>query len=226
MALVVPSCPSATSVSAKRPAAAVLAFLTLTIAGLGVRPCQASSSSDELVRQARAHEAAHDDDVALRRYTDALAVDRTSADAWMGLGALRLKLGEPEEAERVYDTALAEVPKLRIALQGRARARWALGRHADAEADLEAYAGPERDADALRELAGWFGADGRTPAQLATWRRLLVLAVRGDDASFEREARRMVRALVILVDGADPAASPVAPDATRRALAKIAARGG
>jgi hypothetical protein len=36
----------------------------------------------------------------------------------------------------------------------------------------------------------------------------------------------MVRALVILVDGADPAASPVAPDAVRRSLAQIAARGG
>src|ERR1019366_1546490 len=81
-------------------------------------------------------------------------------------------------------------------------------------------------AGALRELAAWFGVDGRTPAQLATWRRLLALAQGGDDAPLEREARRMVRALVILVDGADPAASPVAPDMTRRSLAKIAARGG
>jgi hypothetical protein len=36
----------------------------------------------------------------------------------------------------------------------------------------------------------------------------------------------MVRALVILVDGADPATSPLQPDATRRALAAIARRGG
>jgi hypothetical protein len=36
----------------------------------------------------------------------------------------------------------------------------------------------------------------------------------------------MVRALVILVDGADPAASPVEPDPARRALARIAGRGG
>jgi hypothetical protein len=36
----------------------------------------------------------------------------------------------------------------------------------------------------------------------------------------------MVRALVILVDGADPASSPVDADPTRRALATIAARGG
>jgi tetratricopeptide (TPR) repeat protein len=212
----------------------VLALASLTFAAfagivsLEPRRAAASSSADELVRQARAHEAVHDDDVALRRYTEALAVDRTSADAWMGLGALRLKLGEPEEAERVYDTALAEVPTLRVALEGRARARWSLGRHADAEADLDAYASGEGKADpvALRELADWFGADGKTPAQLATWRRLLALARDGDDALLEREAQRMVRALVILVDGADPAASPVAPDAVRRSLAQIATRGG
>jgi tetratricopeptide (TPR) repeat protein len=185
-----------------------------------------SVSADELVRQARAHEAAHEDDVALRRYTDALAEDRTSADAWLGLGALRMKVGEPAEAERVYDTALAQVPTLRLALQGRARARWALGRHTDAEEDLEAYAATERDNGALRELAGWLGEDGRTPAQLAIWRRLLAVAHEADDAPLEREARKMVRALVILVDGSDPAASPVDPDATRRALARIAARGG
>lgn len=204
----------------------MLASLAVASLSLEAKRCEASSSADELVRQAQAHEAAHEDDVALRRYTDALAVDRTNPEAWMGLGGLRLKLGEPEEAERVYDTALIEVPTLHAALRGRAQARWSLGRHAEAEADLDAYASAQGDAATLRELAGWFGADGRTPAQLATWRRMLALAREGDDASFEREARRMVRALVILVDGADPAASPVAPDATRRALAKIAARGG
>jgi len=209
----------------RRPAVLAAALAALATVSLTAHRCRASSA-DELVRQARAHEAAHEDDVALRRYTDALAVDRTSAEAWMGLGALRLKLGEPEEAERVYDTALSEVPTLRVALRGRALARWSLGRHGDAETDLDTYASAEGDAGAFRELAAWFGADGRTPAQLATWRRLLALAQGGDDAPLEREARRMVRALVILVDGADPAASPVAPDTTRRSLAKIAARGG
>ena len=176
------------------------------------------------MRQARAHEAAHEDDVALRRYTDALTVDRSHAGAWLGLGALRMRLGEPAEAERVYDTALAQVPALRAALQGRARARFSLGRHADAEADLEAYASAGDDVVTLRELAGWFGIDGRTPAQLATWRRLLAIAESGQDPALEPEARRMVRALVILVDGSDPAASPADPDDTRRALARIAAR--
>jgi tetratricopeptide (TPR) repeat protein len=201
---------------------AVLALATASIAS----PARAASSADELVRQAHAHEAAHEEDLALRRYTEALAVDRTSTEAWMGLGALRLKMGEANEAEKVYDAALAELPTLHAALHGRARARWALGRHAEAEDDLESFATAEHDPQALEELAEWFGADGRSPAQLSTWRRLLAMARASDDATLEKEARRMVRALVVLVDGADPAASPIDGDATRRGMARVAGRGG
>jgi tetratricopeptide (TPR) repeat protein len=183
-------------------------------------------SSDELIRQARAHEAAHQDDVAVRRYMEALELDATAEEAWLGLGALRLRLGDPGESERVYQAALQRVPLLRRAVAGRARARWAQGRHAEAETDLEAYATAEGDTAALRELATWYGSDGRTPAQLATWRRLLGMAIAGGDGAAEREARRMVRALVIVTDGADPASSPTEPDATRRSLAQIARRGG
>ncbi|HEY6459139.1 MAG TPA: tetratricopeptide repeat protein [Polyangiaceae bacterium] len=185
----------------------------------------ATSSSDELVRQARAHEAAHRDDLAVRRYMEALELDPTAEDAWLGLGALRLRTGEPAEAERVYDAALQRVPLLRRAVAGRAHARWAQGRHGEAEADLDAYATSESDGNALRELAGWYGSDGRAPAQLAVWRRLLAMAVQADDAPSEKEARRMVRALVILATGADPAAWPAEPDPTRRALAHMARRG-
>ncbi|MDP9002413.1 MAG: tetratricopeptide repeat protein [Myxococcota bacterium] len=202
--------------------AAVAAVIAAWLVAL---PANASSAG-ELVRQAHAHEAAHEDDVAVRRYMEALAVEATHADAWLGLGALRMKLGDPGEAERVYTSALAHVPSLHPALEGRARARWAMGQHAEAEADLDEYANLERDIPALRELAGWYGVDGRTPAELAVWRRLLAVALSQVDGDGEREARRMVRALIILVDGSDPPSSPVAPDATRRAMAAIARRGG
>jgi hypothetical protein len=135
-----------------------------------------------------------------------------------------MRLGDPAEAERVYSAALERAPGLRSFLVGRARARWALGRHAQAEEDLETYAELQRDPAAYRELAEWYGTDGRTPAQLATWRRLLVSALETSDESLLKEARRTVRALVILVDGSDPASSPVDPDPTRRALAQIARR--
>jgi tetratricopeptide (TPR) repeat protein len=186
----------------------------------------AASSADELVLQARAHEAVHDDDVALRRYSDALTLDPTNPEAWLGLGALRAKLGDLLEAERVYTAAIDRLPSLTLAWERRARTRWALGRHAEAEEDMNTYATLGGDVAALRELARWFGADGRAPAQLATWRRMLVTAIARGDRAFEGEARRMVRALVILVDGVDPASSPIDPDATRRALASVARRGG
>jgi hypothetical protein len=51
------------------------------------------------------------------------------------------------------------------------------------------------------------------------------MAAQGSDAEGVLEAERMVRALVVLVDSADPASSPVEPDATRAALARIARRG-
>jgi len=187
---------------------------------------RATPSSDELVRQARAHEAAHEEDVAVRRYMEALELDVTTEDAWLGLGALRLRLGEPAEALRVYDAALVRLPLLRPALAGRARAFWALGRRGDAEAALETYATLDGGVAALRELAAWYGSEGRAPAQLSVWRRILRAAVDATDEPLEREARRMVRALVILVDSADPAASPAATDPTRRGLAAIARRGG
>ncbi len=186
----------------------------------------ATSSSDELVRQARAHEAAHEDDVAVRRYMEALELDVTTEDAWLGLGALRLRLGEPGEALRVYDACLVRLPALHRAVQGRAHALWALGRHVEAEATLDAYATLEGGAVALRELGTWYGSEGRTPAQLSVWRRMLRMAIDAGDDALEHEARRMVRALVILVDGADPAASPAVQDATRRGMAAVARRGG
>jgi hypothetical protein len=101
-----------------------------------------------------------------------------------------------------------------------------MARRHEAEDALDAYATLANDVAALRELADWYASEGRTPAQLATWRRLLARAARGADVEGAREARRMVRALVIMVDRADPAASPVQPDPTRRALAAIARRGG
>ena len=203
-----------------------LASAALPFGALLTSTAWASSSAEELVRQARAHEAAREDDIAVRRYMEALAIEPRSEDAWMGLASLRMKLGDLAECERVYSSALDRVPTLHGALEGRARARWAMGRHAEAETDLDAFATLEQNAAALRELAEWYGFDGRTPAQLATWRRLLAMAVERVDHASEREARLMVRALVMVVDGADPASSPTAPDATRRALAAIARRGG
>src|SRR5579862_1513553 len=192
----------------RRPAFSSALALATALAALTPAPAARASSADDLVAQAREHEAASDDAVAARRYTEALTLDATHAGAWLGLGALRMRLGDAAEAERVYAAALERVPLLRAALHGRAEARWALGRHPDAERDLDAYFETTGDVGALRELAGWYGSEGRAPAALATWRRVLAVARTGADAALEAEARRMVKAFVILVDPADPASAP------------------
>ena len=187
----------------------------------------AGTSSDELVRQARAHEAAHEDDLAARRFNEALRLDPTSADAYLGLGALRLRLRDAREAERVFAVALEHLPGLHAALAGLARARWALGLHDAAAQELELYTAAEpTDIGALRELAGWYGEQGLTPAALTAWRRVVVIAATRADAVQAREARTMVRALQLLVGPADPATSPIAPNAARRVIAAAALRGG
>jgi tetratricopeptide (TPR) repeat protein len=195
-------------------------WTALLVAGLACPRVYASESSEELVRQARAHEAADEDALAARRYTEALTIDEMDAEAWLGLAQLRMRTGDAVEAERVYTAALVRLPLLATALKGRAHARWLLGRHAEAEVDLQAFADISKEPGALRELAEWFGVDGRTPAELATWRYLL--ATPDQSESELREARKMVRALVIVVDGADPASTPLDRDPTRVALARIA----
>jgi tetratricopeptide (TPR) repeat protein len=201
----------------KALAAALLVLLALA-------PANAHAGSvDELLREGRAYEASGWEDKALRRYTEALQLDPTNGDAYLALGALRMKMGDAREAERVYSVALEHVPSLRKALMGRARARRALGKMDEAGSDLEAYGALEADANAFRELAIWYGEDNRPPAQLGAWRRVLALS---RDEPLTKEARRMVRALQILIAPADPVAHPIDPDPTRRALAAIARRGG
>ena len=198
--------------------------------GLGILAWPGSaraSSVTELVREAKEHEAAHEDELAVRRYTEALVLDPTCESAYLGLGDLRYRRGDVREAERVFSVALEHAPQLRTALVGRAHARRALGAREDADADLERYLMTEEDVAELRELAGWYADEGRTAAQLATWRRLLALAMKAaTDPPLLREARTMVKALQILMGTADPVvAPPSSGDTVRTGIAAMAKRG-
>ena len=127
----------------------------------------------------------------------------------------------------MFSVALAHVPGEYQLLFARARVRRLLGWHDEAAQDLEAYASKESSPiPALRELAGWYAADGRAPAQLAVWRRILVLAVLADDTAITSVARTTVRALQILIGPADPVMTPLEPSKTRKSVAVIARRGG
>lgn len=194
-----------------------------TLAVLGFASPARASSALELVRIARAHEAAKEDDLAARRYTEALSLDPTCEEAYLGLGKLRSRHGDLREAERVYNVALEHLPGLRGARIGRAYVRRALGARAEAIEDL--LSGTEEDPESLRVLASWYAEEGQTPAQLSIWRRIAVRAEAMQDAVLLHEARTTVKALVILVGPADPAAFPADDRNVRRFLAGHARRG-
>jgi tetratricopeptide (TPR) repeat protein len=208
---------SATLSDGVRWFSAVLLALTILL------PASTASASSalELVRIAKAHELAREDDIALRRYMEALALDPTCDEAYLGLGALRARRGDLREAERVYSVAIEHVPQLTAARTARAYVRRALGLRADAVQDLLTAAGPSEDPKLLRVLATWYGEDGQTAAQLAVWRRIAARAEATEDAVLAHEATMMVRALVILVGPADPAIDDRNP--VRRAIAATVA---
>jgi len=186
-----------------------------------------ASTATDLVREARQLEAAHEEDRAIRRYTDALELDPTCAPAYLGLADLRARRGDTREAERVYSVALEHVPALHAALIGRARVRRVLGDARLGDLDLERYLNHEEDLSEMRELAGWYGEEGRAAAQLAMWRRLYATALRvGAEVAVVREARATVRALQLLLELADPVISPAERDPVRLGLAAMARRGG
>jgi tetratricopeptide (TPR) repeat protein len=189
---------------ARRLKRAHLALAVAVLTALVGRHADATPAADELVRQARMHESAHEDDLALRRYIEAIALDPSSEEAYLGLGALRRKMGDAREAERVYDTALSHLPSLAAALLERGHARRTLGAAHEADRDLEAYIAATHDVAAMRELAGWYAEESRPLAQLAMWRRLLAEAELSGAVALRKEARVTVRALEILVDTADP----------------------
>jgi tetratricopeptide (TPR) repeat protein len=186
-------------------------------------PAHGSTALD-LVHIAQQYEAAHQEDVALRRYMDALALDPLCAEAYLGLGSLRARRGDLREAERVYNVALEHLPQLREARTARAQVRRTLGATNEAIEDL--LVGAENDVAALRTVAGWHGEDGHTPAQLATWRKILAVAETLQATALIKEARTMVRALVIVVGPADPAAAPTQAGALRVFLSSTARRAG
>ncbi|HSO36763.1 MAG TPA: tetratricopeptide repeat protein [Labilithrix sp.] len=212
------------SLSLGSPGRAALAAILIAACVATSTPASASSAL-ELVRAARAHEAAKEEDLAVRRYMEALALDPTCDEAYLGLGSLRSRQGDLREAERVYSLAIEHLPGLRAARLGRAYVRRALGARTEAVDDL--LMGGDEDPAAMRILAGWYGEEGQTPAQLAVWRRIAARAEATADAVLLHEAKTTIRALLILVGPADPAATPATEDrGVRRLVATLARRGG
>ena len=207
----------------------VTAFLVVLFATL-VPAAAWASSSDELVRGGERAEHAGDTDAAVRRYSEAIALDGQHEEAYLHLGALRLKLGDARESVKVYNLALEHMPGFVLARKKRAEAQWKLGDRESAEHDLEEYLEKVPDAPTYITLADWYGSHGQFPAQLRVWRRIRVVAA--GDATLRERANTMLKALQWIVSPADPVAlSPkdladktLAPQ--RKAIARISKRGG
>ena len=183
-----------------------------------------------LVAQGKEREASGDELTALKRYGDALALDPTSEAAYISLGALREKRGELGEAESVYGTGMVHVPTSVALVAARGKVRQRLGRLQDAADDLgHALAGaPPGSGDVrgiLLSLASVRRALGQPAAELAIWRRLLVLARAESDVELSKKASLQAHALSIFVGEVDPALrGREGEDAAARSLAAIARR--
>jgi tetratricopeptide (TPR) repeat protein len=201
--------------------AARVALGVLLISG---RAGATTEACGELVRQGHAQEAGGFDQRALARYGEAIRIDASCSAAYLAVGELRGKLGDWPESERVLSAALERFPDFFVGRLARARALRVLGRSAGAEADAQAVVESSSDVAlaiaALREMARWYDADQARPAQLAVWRRLRWIGQKSGSVALEREAGAMVRALVIVVGGADTVTSPPRSDAFRLGVAR------
>ncbi|WP_437978979.1 tetratricopeptide repeat protein [Sorangium sp. So ce295] len=185
----------------------------------------ATAQAAELTRQAEARAAAGEADVALRRYLEAVRFDATYGPAYLGLGALYERAGDPREAERAYTVGLDHVSGFVEGHRARAALRSREGRREEAIADLEAAAALRGDdGELLQELAAAYVAAGALPAALGVARRLSALAARNGDRALAAAATTQARALSVLVGEADPVRAGGADRGpVRRALARHAA---
>jgi tetratricopeptide (TPR) repeat protein len=168
-------------------------------------PGWATAQAAELSRQGAAHAAGGRAEEATQRFLEAIRFDATYGPAYLGLGALHERAGDPREAERIYTMGIDHVTGFAAGHRARAALRLRHRRLREAIEDLEAAAAlsPD-DAAPLQELAGAYVAAGALPAALGVTRRLEALAAARGDSALRGEAHTRARALSLLIDAADP----------------------
>lgn len=208
-------------------------FLSLLV--LAVPPASAapSGSATLLVAQGKQKEADGDELAAIKRYSDAIAIDGTNEEAYLALGALRTKRNELGEAESVYDVATIRVPASRAVYFARGKVRRLRGRVAEARVDLrrawllEGNTGSLDELAIVRELITLAHEQREPAAELLGWRRVLAIARARNDAALTKEASVQARALAIFVGEIDPVTiGRTSPEPFRKSLASVARRGG
>jgi len=190
-----------------------------------VSPASFGSMAGELTRQGREHAERGDDEVAIRRFVEAIQLDSTYGPAYLELAAARERAGDFDEAERTYDVAIERVAGFAAAFRGRAALHGRLGQSEQQLSDLEMAARISETLDVLRDLAQKFVEARAWPAALAAYRRFGALAEKLGDERAMRDASVHVRALSILAAELDPVSSGASsPNWVRRAEASMARR--
>lgn len=212
-----------------------IAVLLVAVAALIDRPIAAapSGSAALLVAQGKQKESDGDELAAIKRYSDAIAIDPVNEEAYLALGALRTKRNELGEAESVYDVAVVRVPASRSLFFARGKVRRMKGHTLEARQDLrrawllEGNTSTAEELEIVRELVT-VAHEAREPAaELLGWRRLLAIARARNDATLTKEASVQARALAILVGEIDPVTiGRTSPEPARKSLASVARRGG
>lgn len=170
-----------------------------------------------------AQEARGDIAQALTSYDEAVRTDSTLGAAAMRLGALRERMGDPQEAELLYSHAIFSADASADAYHARALLRSGAQRRAEAMADLAESVARSPAPDRLRMLGRWYVEARLWPAALSIWRALLSDASQRGDAAAAREARLTVSALSWLASDTDPVlAGKTSDNWVRRSLARAA----
>jgi tetratricopeptide (TPR) repeat protein len=175
--------------------------------------------------RAAAYESRGDIAQALREYTETISIDSTLGEAYLRLGALRERMGEPHEADLVYSVAVQLADTRSQALLQRSHLRRATGLGAQALSDLESAAQLDPNRSVLEELARDYVELHAWPAALAVFRRIAANANESADPATLGTARLEVRALRVLAAETDPTQEPAQKhDWVSRALRSIARR--
>ncbi|MEJ7731025.1 MAG: tetratricopeptide repeat protein [Polyangiaceae bacterium] len=182
-----------------------------------------TAQAAELTRQGRAHEARGDREPAPRRYLAASALEGSYGAAYLALGELHERGGDPREGERVYAVGIDHISGFADGYLARARLRMRQRRFEEAAGDLGAASSirPD-DLTVLEALVSARLAMSALPAALAVARRLEAAAHAAGNEALAAETRVRARALARLVREADPTAGAVGRGALRAALARHA----
>ncbi|HTA88805.1 MAG TPA: hypothetical protein VK745_04495 [Polyangiaceae bacterium] len=177
------------------------------------------------LERGKALEARSDITQALREYSESIAVDSTLGEAYLRLGALRERMGEPREAELVFSAALTLPDARAKAFLERSHLRRKAGSSALALSDLESAVELDDDRTLLVELAQDYVELHAWSAALAVFRRVVASAAESEDTAGLQSARLEVRALRVLAAETDPSQErPQKHDWVARALRSIARR--